>query len=121
MVVVHAGTCPFGTAHVDTPKGDLDGSAGALTGYGTDSWAKTPVNDVYGTFGTTELYPDFKDSSGSQLTQTAHAYAECSNKGLCDRATGLCACITGYEGHACQRGTVKSCHHRDHDASSTIR
>lgn len=25
-------TCPFGYAHVDTPKGDLDGSTGALSG-----------------------------------------------------------------------------------------
>ena len=28
-------TCPFVPAHVDTPKGDLDGSADALSGTGT--------------------------------------------------------------------------------------
>jgi len=32
-----------------------------------------------------------------------HPWAECSNKGLCDRATGLCSCFAGYEGVACQR------------------
>jgi hypothetical protein len=28
---------------------------------------------------------------------------ECSNKGICDRKSGLCDCFTGYEGVACQR------------------
>jgi hypothetical protein len=32
-----------------------------------------------------------------------HVYMECSNKGLCDRTTGECACFDGYEGSACQR------------------
>ena len=30
-------------------------------------------------------------------------WAECSNKGTCDRKTGACACFAGYEGVACQR------------------
>ncbi|RYG49205.1 hypothetical protein EON67_06875 [archaeon] len=34
---------------------------------------------------------------------TAHALAECSNAGLCNRATGKCRCFSGYEGEACQR------------------
>jgi hypothetical protein len=34
---------------------------------------------------------------------TAHAVAECSNAGLCDRATGRCRCFAGFEGEACQR------------------
>jgi len=33
----------------------------------------------------------------------AHYYAECSNKGLCDRSTGLCECFDGYTGRACTR------------------
>jgi hypothetical protein len=34
---------------------------------------------------------------------TAHAVAECSNMGVCDRVTGRCRCFAGYEGDACQR------------------
>lgn len=36
-------------------------------------------------------------------TSDAHEFAECSNKGVCDRATGECMCYPGYEGAACQR------------------
>lgn len=33
----------------------------------------------------------------------AHRNAECSNAGVCDRATGMCQCFPGYEGRACDR------------------
>lgn len=36
---------------------------------------------------------------------TAHAEAECSNRGTCDRASGACACFAGFTGDACQRTT----------------
>lgn len=36
-------------------------------------------------------------------TTTAHGYAECSNRGSCNRGTGLCECFAGFGGTACQR------------------
>lgn len=33
----------------------------------------------------------------------AHAVAECSNKGSCNRATGICECYPGFTGDSCQR------------------
>lgn len=87
-------TCPFGYAHVDSPKGDLDSSTGTLSG------PQYPVimgSTVY-PFGTTEQYPDAADQEG-------HFYMECSNKGLCNRDEGLCECFPGYEGSACQRAS----------------
>lgn len=34
---------------------------------------------------------------------TAHAPAECSGRGTCDRSNGLCSCQDGFRGSACQR------------------
>jgi len=34
-----------------------------------------------------------------------HFYMECSNRGLCDRKTGNCACFDGYSGTNCGRAT----------------
>ena len=96
--------CQFGLAHVDSPKGDLDSSGGALTGPGS----KVVVNDQFYPYGTTEQYPAMTDTYDNVLTNTAHEYRECSNKGICDRTTGNCACFEGYEGSACQRASCPS-------------
>lgn len=92
--------CMFGLAHVDTPKGDLDGS-GDLS-----SADKLIIenNYVY-PYGTTEQFPQMEDSDLVPLENSAHYYMECSNKGRCDRTTGECACYDGYDGVACQRAS----------------
>lgn len=41
-------------------------------------------------------------------TDNAHKSSECSNMGLCDRATGICQCREGFEGIACERQTCPS-------------
>jgi len=93
--------CQFGLAHVDTPKGDLDASSGALTGPDTT----IVYNDAVYPQGTTEQFPSMYDSMGNVVPNSAHEYRECSNKGICDRSTGHCACFAGYEGSACQRAS----------------
>jgi len=91
--------CQFGTAHVDTPKGDLDASGGKLSGPGTT----VIENDAVYPAGTQEQFPNILTSDDTVQENTAHSYYECSNKGICDRTTGTCACFDGYDGSACQR------------------
>ena len=43
----------------------------------------------------------WSDIASSQ--DTAHATAECSNRGECDRKTGRCICQSLFEGAACER------------------
>lgn len=62
-------------------------------------------------YGTQESYPLMTDGSAAAasaitaLADTAHYYMECSNKGICDRKTGMCECFDGYDGGACQRAS----------------
>lgn len=89
-------TCPFGYAHVDTPKGDIDMDMDRLS----DGWLLTDSQQHPA--GTYEFFnPDAKANE-------AHFYMECSNKGVCDRATGTCMCFDGYEGSGCHRTTCPS-------------
>lgn len=89
-------TCQFGYAHVDTPKGDIN-----MNQFSNDAgWILAESQqDPEGTY---EYF------SPAAKTNEAHFYMECSNKGLCDRATGLCTCFDGFEGSACQRTTCPS-------------
>lgn len=93
--------CQFGLAHVDTPLGDLDASAGALTG----PEVTVVTNDAMYPYGTQEQFPAMKDSDGQIVPNSAHFYRECSNKGMCDRSSGNCACFDSYSGSACQRAS----------------
>lgn len=42
-------------------------------------------------------------SDQATATDKAHAPAECSNRGLCDRTVGICKCMDGFTGKACER------------------
>ena len=42
-------------------------------------------------------------SDHAYATDLAHAPAECSNRGICSRETGLCTCMEGFTGAACER------------------
>jgi len=93
--------CQFGKAHIDIPKGDLDASD-EITG----PEVHIAVLSQLWPQGTTEQYPKMTDSGKIQvLSNTAHEYVECSNKGDCDRLTGQCVCLPGYDGSACQRAS----------------
>jgi hypothetical protein len=35
-----------------------------------------------------------------------HNLAVCSNRGSCDTDSGVCSCITGFTGAACERSTT---------------
>jgi hypothetical protein len=88
---------------VDTPKGDLDASLSV----GDYSDVVLTGSSIY-PYGTTEGFPLMEDSAGNVIPNTAHDYMECSNKGLCDRAQGICECLPGYDGAACQRASCPS-------------
>lgn len=121
-------TCQFGRSIVDSAQGDLNhdgvvefsthnalfkfnGNPGTnlveATGVDTDATDTGDINKeneyirkvrVQWKKATFELFPP-----SNQNRDVNHVYMECSNKGICDRTTGECACFEGYEGSACQR------------------
>jgi len=98
-------------AHVDIPKGDLDAS-NSIGDFNDHVIAGSTVYP----HGTTEGFPHVIDTQGNLVFNSAHDYAECSNKGLCDRKTGVCECLPGYDGVACQRASCPSANNMNSDA-----
>ena len=41
-----------------------------------------------------------------QAADVDYESTECSNRGVCDRGTGICACYSGYAGYSCSQQTI---------------
>jgi len=92
--------CYFGRAFVDTQKGDLNSNGMIDTDLVASRSANTKVSEGFPA--------GFGDGfaglfTSSSVWSEAHFYAECSNKGTCNRESGLCECWPGYEGSGCTR------------------
>lgn len=97
-------TCPSDFAWVDAPRGDLNHNGKLDTG--VDGYANVAWSNVK----EYEMFPTGHPDIFAAANDEAHFYAECSNKGACDRTTGMCKCFAGYTGSACQRTTCpKDC------------
>jgi hypothetical protein len=65
------------------------------------------TNILIGTCPTGPAWADRPYASG-----LAHQPIECSGSGTCDRSTGLCSCLSGFGGIACERKLCpNSCNH----------
>jgi len=55
-------------------------------------------------YGTWEKWPGnfFGAGQTDTVADEGHFYMECSNRGTCNRANGICACHPGYTGKGCQ-------------------
>lgn len=92
--------CLYGKAFIDSPLGDLN----ANTIMDTDQ----QIHYLHSNSLVGEMYPTAYGLAREDNTlawNEAHFYSECSNKGICDRSTGQCACFPGFEGEGCRRIT----------------
>jgi hypothetical protein len=106
--------CYFGLAFVDTPAGDLN-TDGFISG---DNAIRTRMSNQ----NSHEIYPWYAGWGSTAYAITgggagnaakvatsggaggeAHFYKECSNKGICNRGSGLCECFPGFAGEGCSR------------------
>jgi len=90
LVVVRA-RCPNGcSGHGTCGKQNVCSCFNGWTGGAADCSARTCPSGL--------AWADKAYSSDK-----AHQEIECSNAGICDRASGTCKCVAGFTGNACQR------------------
>merc|ERR1719453_2340339 len=85
--------CSYGVSWIAGTEGDL--AAMSVPNYMAHS---------------SKAYSVSADGSSGPV-QGLHAYAECSDKGICDHVTGECKCFAGYTGAGCRRS---ECPHQCH-------
>jgi len=96
-------TCYMESAQNETEWKGLTNSAEWT---GADCSLRTCARGISWTSVATDGVASVTDDTGATTLsgQCEHAEeTECSDQGICDRATGLCSCFAGYEGSACQR------------------
>jgi len=92
--------CLFGKAFVDSPLGDINANGVIDTDQQIQyQFANGLVGEQYD-----NAYGLARKTNEDPWNE-AHFYRECSNKGICDRTTGQCACFPGFEGEGCRRIT----------------
>jgi len=92
--------CLYGKAFIDSPLGDINSNNGIDTDQQIQyQYANGLVGEQYDT-----AYGLAREDNKAAWNE-AHFYRECSNKGICDRSTGQCACFPGFEGEGCRRIT----------------
>jgi hypothetical protein len=85
------GTCNTGTS-----------SCECYEGYG----ASTDITFYWSPDCSSRTCPSGRAWADVPLSATVgHSAAECSNRGVCDRATGLCDCFVGFTGPSCNRNS----------------
>lgn len=104
--------CYFGRAFVDSPLGDINADGYISTEQFQSRLGNQNVSEMYSSYagwggrahkmsaGTPPAvtFEVIGDSQGE-----AHFYAECSNKGTCNRQSGVCECFEGYTGEGCSQ------------------
>jgi len=92
--------CLYGKAFVDSPLGDVNSNGGIDTDQQIQyQYSNGLVGEQY------DNAYGLARSDNTAAWNEAHFYRECSNKGICDRTTGQCACFPGFEGEGCRRIT----------------
>lgn len=101
--------CYYSYAFVDTPLGDINADGVIDMQINKDERTKGFATEAYDImYGVarpidTNSGTAYNEAAQSGRWDEAHFYRECSNKGICNRATGQCDCFPGYEGEGCQR------------------